>query len=63
MKLYMNAKARGWDRKVLEPMVVAAYNKVKAHPECYSTSTFEEEAGSTERIVLHLKYHPNDILR
>ena len=62
MKFYRNMKARGWDRKLLEPMFITAYNKAKAQPEHQSNANLEE-VKPKERMILHLEYHPNDIPR
>ena len=62
MKFYMNMKARGWERKVLEPMFIAGHDKVRSQSE-HAQPTSDEEISSKERMILHLEYHPDDIPR
>ena len=60
--LYKRLKARGWARAVLEPIFVAAHDRICSQPQRREKRKSKEPI-SREQIVLHLEFHPDDIPR
>ena len=61
MKFYTRLRERGWDRKTLEPIFIAAHNKFESQSE--KIKSVKKDESSEKLMILHLEYHPNEIPR
>ena len=64
MLFYNRLKDRGWPRATLEPIFVAAHEKIRSQFRSSKRLDPKPEQNSAEpQIILHLEYHPDDIPR
>ena len=61
MKFYTRLRERGWDRKTLEPIFIAAHNKFESQSEKIKSTQKDEPFKNL--MILHVEYHPNEIPR
>ena len=65
MLFYRILKARGWKRATIEPIFTAAYEKISHQPQRQPNEESDRTNVSSNRdlMILHMKYHPDDIPR
>ena len=62
MQLYHRLKARGWDRATLEPIFIAAYQRIQS-PRQHQEDSKPKDLTNWDPMILHIEYHPDDMPR
>ena len=56
-------KSEIWGGKRTEPIFVMAHEKIVSHTRKKMEQTTEEKSSSKDIAILHMEYHPDDIMR
>ena len=59
---YKRLKNKAWPRATLEPIFIAAHEKISTQPRLHEKKE-REELNPKKLVILHLEYHENDIPR
>ena len=63
MLFYKRLKAQGWDRATIEPIFIAAHQKISTQSKQKHIDAKEKDPPLDDQLIIHLEYHPDDIPR